>query len=115
MLELPIYIWFTIWQRWSSLPFVPRARKPRGQSGARQSKPAQAALKAVGTRVRAIRVAKGLTMADIAPAAMIDEKHIQLIETAKTNASLATLACLADALGVPLSDLFEVQPDSKKN
>jgi transcriptional regulator with XRE-family HTH domain len=61
---------------------------------------------ALGLRVREIRVQKGLTMADLAPAALIDEKHIQLIETAKTNPSIASLACLAAALEVPLAELF---------
>lgn len=50
-------------------------------------------------------------MAELAPVALIDEKHLQLIETAKTNASVATLAGIAEALGVPLVDLF-LQADS---
>jgi transcriptional regulator with XRE-family HTH domain len=69
---------------------------------------------AVGLRVRELRIQKGLTMADLAPAALIDEKHIQLIETAKTNASIASLACLAAALEVPLSELF-VKAKSRKS
>lgn len=67
----------------------------------------QRAFLRLGKRVRALRSERGLTQEEVAQLAQLDAKHIQVIEYAKTNPTVASLVGIARALKVPLKDLFE--------
>jgi transcriptional regulator with XRE-family HTH domain len=61
----------------------------------------------VGARVHDLRVEHGLTQEELGLHAGIDSKHVQKIEYGQANATLATLAAVAEALKVPLRALFD--------
>ena len=62
--------------------------------------------KALGTRMRAVRKARGLTLDKAAELADMDYQHIQKIEAGKLNVTLVTLVRLAEGLGVDLAAFF---------
>ena len=64
------------------------------------------ALNQFGMRVRALRLRLKLTQGTAAAIAMIEEKHWQDIEDARTDPTVATLVRVARALKVTLSELF---------
>ncbi len=64
-------------------------------------------LNRLAKRVRALRLERELTQEEAAKIASIDEKHWQDIEGARTNPTVETLADIAYALKVTLSELFE--------
>ena len=53
----------------------------------------------VGARIRAVRVAAGLTQERAADAAGIDSKRYQRLERGEVNATINTIARVASALG----------------
>ena len=55
--------------------------------------------------MRAQRQSAGLTQEQLAEAAGLHPRTIQLLEAAEREPGLATAAALADALGTPLPDL----------
>jgi len=59
-----------------------------------------------GTRLRELRVAAGLTQAQLA-GAEFSKGFISLVETARARASLRAAQILADRLGVPLAELID--------
>ena len=68
-------------------------------------------LAAIGRRVRAVRVKRGLTQSALAErAGGGDASWISQIERGKDPASLAKYHQLATALGIPLADLFKDVP-----
>lgn len=68
---------------------------------------ADRACKKLGQRIRALRKERELTQEAAASAADIDAKHWQIIESGKTNTTVATLAAIAGALEVRIAELFE--------
>ena len=54
-----------------------------------------------------LRLRKRLTQEALAAAAQLDEKHLQTIESGKSNVTLASLVGIARALDVPLALLFK--------
>ena len=60
----------------------------------------------VGERIRAIRLDRGMTQAEVAEAADCDPQTIQRAETGRYGLSLGRLEAVARGLGVPVSDLF---------
>ncbi len=60
--------------------------------------------------MRAIRYARGLTQEQLASALDLQTPAISRIETGHTGVSLTVAAHLAQALGVPMSDLFADEP-----
>ena len=60
----------------------------------------------IGNTVRQLRLRHGLTIADIAQMAGISRGMLSKIENGQTSPSLDTLAQIASALGVTLSNLF---------
>ncbi len=60
----------------------------------------------IGTTVRQLRLRHGLTIADIAQMAGISRGMLSKIENGQVSPSLDTLAQIASALGVTLSNLF---------
>jgi transcriptional regulator with XRE-family HTH domain len=66
--------------------------------------------RALGSRVRALREAVGLTQERLAHNSGIDRTYVSGIERGARNPSLKTIARLADALGVRVGQLFDA-PD----
>ena len=61
----------------------------------------------VGTRVRAARQARGLSIGTLAGAAGVGKGSLSEIENGARNPTLGTLYAIADALGLPLADLLD--------
>lgn len=61
---------------------------------------------AIGRNVRKLRLAQGLTVADMATRVGISKAMLSKIENAQTSCSLSTLALLAKGLDVPVTSLF---------
>ena len=60
----------------------------------------------VGLNILYYRKKQGLTQLQLAEAAHYSLNHIQQIETAKTTPSVEALLDIADALEVPVTELF---------
>jgi transcriptional regulator with XRE-family HTH domain len=60
----------------------------------------------IGTRLRAYRIERGLTIAQLAEDSGISKGMLSKVENRHTAASLSTLARLADALSIPVTALF---------
>jgi transcriptional regulator with XRE-family HTH domain len=64
--------------------------------------------KQIGTMLRELRAAKGLTQEDLAKKAKVTRSYVAMLETVgKKNPSIQVLRRLAKALGVPVSELIE--------
>jgi len=61
--------------------------------------------RAVGDRIRAVRLHANLTQETVALRAGIDRPSVVRIEQGQQSPTLDTLIRLADAIGVPLADL----------
>lgn len=66
-------------------------------------------LKIIGKRIQKIRESKGLTQVDLAGKIRgeFDTTNVSRIESGRTNPTLYTLYKIAEALEVPLVDLFK--------
>jgi transcriptional regulator with XRE-family HTH domain len=60
-----------------------------------------------GRRVRTLRKRRGMTQEQLAEAADISVDFLSLMERGVNAPSFATLERLADALGVPVKELFD--------
>jgi transcriptional regulator with XRE-family HTH domain len=58
--------------------------------------------------VRALRAARGMSQEDLAGAAQIDRSYISLIENAHFSISLDQIEKIADAFGIQIYDLFQL-------
>lgn len=65
-------------------------------------------LKLLGNRVRLFRKALGISQERLAELAGIHPTYVSNIENGKANASIVIYRRVADGLGVPLSQLFDV-------
>lgn len=65
-----------------------------------------ALLNTLADRVRELRRERDLTVLALSFEAGISESRVRAIESGRTTASLATLVALAEAFGIPLSELF---------
>lgn len=81
--------------------------KGRARSAARVAPGVDAALIKIGKRVRAAREAAGFSQEHTAHEARITTKHVVMIESGRTNPSLAAMLGLARALGVKVATFFE--------
>lgn len=61
----------------------------------------------IGRRIREARGAQGLSLDQLARLTGISAPALSLIETAKRDARITTLARIARALRIPLSDLLD--------
>ena len=64
-------------------------------------------VKAFGARVRMLRVGKGLTQEELANDSNISWSTISRIERGNLSATVDVVASLAQALQLPLRDLFD--------
>jgi transcriptional regulator with XRE-family HTH domain len=65
----------------------------------------QEQLLALGRAVREIRGERGMGVAQLAAAAGVDLRHIAALEAGRLNPAYELLLALAEALGVPASEL----------
>ncbi len=79
------------------------------------TKPEEQILADVGRRVRTTRVAQGLSLEQLARLTGISSPALSLIETAKRDARLTTLARIAAALRVPLASLLDDKASNTRN
>ena len=63
--------------------------------------------KQVGTRIRRLRKAKGMSQAALARRAHLTRVYITQLEAGQQDPSLSTINALAKALGVPVTALLE--------
>ena len=63
--------------------------------------------KVVGSKIRALRLQQGMTQAMLAEACNVDESTIRAIENGRRNPRFETLVNIAEALNVPLRDLYD--------
>lgn len=71
-------------------------------------------LEQFGKRFKQVRKEKGKTQLDIEVATGINNGDISRIENGKTNIEFITIAKLAEALGVEMSDLFHFETSVSK-
>src|SRR5437764_14974183 len=63
----------------------------------------------VGERLRAIRRSRRCTLRTVATRSGLSESFLSQVERGQSSASIASLRRVADALGVSLADLVEVE------
>ena len=68
-------------------------------------------LKTLGFRIRTLRNARGMSQEKLAEAAGIHSTYVSDIELGKTKANVCIFNQLAQALGLKLSELFELPED----
>lgn len=61
----------------------------------------------VGTRIRAARQARGLSIGALASTARVGKGSLSEIENGARNPTLSTVYAIADALGLPLASLLD--------
>jgi len=69
----------------------------------------RAAILKLGRRVRAYRLAAGMSQPELARRSRVTTKFIGQVERAESNSSVATLALIAEAMGCDLADLFQAE------
>ena len=62
--------------------------------------------KQMGTRIRRLRKAKGISQAALAQRAHLTRVYITRLEAGQQDPSLSTISALAKALGVPVTRLL---------
>ena len=65
-----------------------------------------AVLRALGERVRAMRLARGMSLTALSFEAQLSEQRIRSLEAGRAALPLASLVALADVFEVGVSDLF---------
>ena len=69
----------------------------------------------LGANVRRLRIKRGMTQADLAHAADVDDRFLQKVERSVVNLRLQSLVKLADGLGVAPSVLLRVAMPLKRS
>ena len=59
-----------------------------------------------GEKIRTLRLAQNLTQEELALKASVSTKYLSLIETDRREASIHIYRCIADALNIPMWQLF---------
>jgi transcriptional regulator with XRE-family HTH domain len=71
----------------------------------------QEARNRLARRIKGLRLVRSLTQEKLAQRAGLAPRHLQKIEAAEVNVTLASLVRLAEALGVDICQLFLDIPD----
>jgi transcriptional regulator with XRE-family HTH domain len=66
----------------------------------------------IGTRIKSLRIERGLTLAGLGEKSMLSASYLSQIERGKNIPSLGTLAVLAQALDVPPRHFFENEAEA---
>jgi transcriptional regulator with XRE-family HTH domain len=61
----------------------------------------------LGKRIKTLRQERSLSQEALAEKALLDAKHLAVMERGATNPTLASIAWVARGLGVSLAQLFE--------
>ena len=61
-----------------------------------------------GKRIKQLRLEKGLTQLDIATVLNTDATHVSRIELARVDVRISTAVKIAEALEVPIAELFDL-------
>lgn len=69
----------------------------------------------IGNKIKKVRETKGISQKDLAYEADLDRSYIASIEVGKRNVSLINLEKIANALNIPLYELFTEQENESKN
>ena len=69
----------------------------------------------LGLRIRRLRVAKGQTQDALAESAGVSPKHLGELERGRGNPSLKSLQSLANALGLSMDELFDMEQETKSD
>jgi len=64
----------------------------------------------VGNRLRELRLERGMSMRALARASGLSTNALSMIERARTSPSVSTLYKIAEALGVPITAFFRLEP-----
>jgi transcriptional regulator with XRE-family HTH domain len=64
----------------------------------------------VGTRLRELRLERGMSMRALARASGLSTNALSMIERGRTSPSVSTLYKIAGALGVPITAFFRLEP-----
>ena len=64
-------------------------------------------IKALGVRIRQLRMKKGLTQNELADACSFQKASMSKIESGQSNPTVKTLFKICQALDVPIRDLFK--------
>jgi transcriptional regulator with XRE-family HTH domain len=80
------------------------AKKTAGSPGPKAEIP-------IGGRIRATRLARGLTLGQVAAAAGLTEGFVSKLERDQVSPSVASLVAVCEALGLKVGDLFDA-PES---
>ena len=67
----------------------------------------------VGGRLRELRQERGMSMRSLARASGLSTNALSMIERARTSPSVSTLYKLSEAMEVPITAFFRVEPDRK--
>ena len=68
----------------------------------------------VGGRLKELRIERGKSMRSLARASGLSTNALSMIERGRTSPSVSTLYKLADALGVPITAFFRLEPPKQK-
>lgn len=79
----------------------------------RRTEPAENALK-VGARVHELRLARNMSLADLANAAALSKGHLSSVEHGLAAITVETVASIARGLGVPAMYLFAFSADGDR-
>ena len=80
--------------------------EPGGEPPPRDHAPGGQLEDVIALRVRELRLAKGISLAELARLTGMSKAMLSKIENAQTSCSLSSLARLAEALSVPVTTLF---------
>ena len=69
----------------------------------------------LGQRIRRLREAKGQTQNELAASMGVSTKHFGELERGRGNPSLKSLQSLATALGLSMSELFDIEQEEKSD
>ncbi len=68
----------------------------------------------VGQRLKSLREARGISMRSLARSSGLSANALSMIERGRTSPSVSTLNKLANALEVPVTAFFRIEPERKK-
>ena len=88
-----------------------RTRKSDARPASKPRAAPDPLLKAVGDRIREVRKERGLSQDNLAYSVPLDRRHLGLIETGRTGATIKTLVKLAVALECEVGDLIPYVED----
>jgi DNA-binding XRE family transcriptional regulator len=86
---------------------APNTKAPEGSEGERaeSTEGDRLVLRKLGNKIRQLRRGRGMTQEILAQASDLSVAYVSLIERGSRNPAFTTLAVIARALGVPLSEI----------